>query len=222
MSTESLPRATWAEKFMTSEEIQAVSAAVEKAEALTSGEIVPMIVRRSSTTAHVPWMITLVLLLIFLVFEIPDAQFLGRTHSHWLLLVLAGVSFLLSYPLSRLLWIQRLLVPQSDQIFQVEARALLEFYQSKTNQTKDHTGVLIFISLMERKAVILADEGIAQKLPAETWGEICQNLVKSIGHGRPSDGLIQSIQRSGELLARHFAPKSNTENELSNQLILKE
>ena len=140
----------------------------------------------------------------------------------WILFAVAAASYLLSIPLAKTVWMQRLFVPITDQAFQVEARALLEFYQSKTNQTKEHTGVLLFLSLMERKAVILADEGIAKKLPPETWSKICQELVQGIGSGKTADVLITAIERSGELLAKHFPPTAINQHELSNQLILKE
>lgn len=213
----------WAQGFVTPQEAEEIQQAVAACEEQTCGEVVPMIVRRSSVVGHVPWVITLLLLVAVLVFEIPQTSFFSQGSSAWLGFLLSALCFLLSVPLSHWGRLQRLLTPKGDQTFQVEERALLEFYSSGIPATKGRTGVLIFISLMERKAVILADEAIAQKLHKETWSQICQDLVIAIKENRTSQGLITAIQRSGELLAHHFphGPEENI-NELSNQLILKE
>jgi putative membrane protein len=171
----------------------------------------------------VPWLVTLILLVLILVFEVPQMAFFNRWNATWLLFLISAFCLLLSFPLSRLACVQRLFVPQGDQAFQVEARALLEFYLAGVASTRGRTGILLFISLMERKAVVLADEAISKKLPRETWAEICKGMIEGIQHGQTSDGLIGAIRRSGELLAQNFpnGPEENI-NELSNQLILKE
>lgn len=213
----------WLHGFITPEDAQRVSEAVERAEALTTGEIVPIIVRRSSTIGHVPWLVTLILLVVILVFEVPQMSVFSEARASWLLLLLSIACLLLSIPLSKSTWMQRLLVPQGDQAFQVEARALLEFYSTGVTATKSRTGVLLFISLMERKAVVLADEGISHKLPRETWAHICEQMVDGIKKGQTAEGLIGAVHKGGELLAQHFphGPEENI-NEISNQLILKE
>ncbi|MEZ0393156.1 MAG: TPM domain-containing protein [Pseudobdellovibrionaceae bacterium] len=213
---------TWAESFISEEEAQKVSEAVTKIETKTSGEVVPMIVQRSSMTGHLPYMITLIFLVVLLVFEVPHMDFFVAWNATWLLFLVSALCLLVSFPISRLHWVQRLLIPKKDQSFEVEERALLEFYQSGIPGTRERTGVLIFVSLMERKAVVLADESITKKLPQETWAQICQDMVEGIKKGKTAEGLVQAIQRSGELLAQHFPHGSENDNELSNHLILKE
>ncbi len=213
----------WIHGFITPEEGERISAAVAQIETRTSGEVVPMIVRRSSAIGHVPWLLTLILLVIILVFEVPHWDFFAEMNATWLLFLLSALCFLISIPLSRWKWVQRLLVPRADQSFQVEERALIEFYASGVTGTKAKTGILIFISLMERKAVILADQAISDRLPKETWAQICQSMVELIRQDKTAEALLHAIERSGELLAEHFphGPGENI-NELSNLLILKE
>jgi putative membrane protein len=212
----------WSEQLLQSGDEDKVTQAVAKAEARTSGEIVPMIVRRSSTTGHVPLMLTLMILVALLAFEVPQHPWLARYGLTWALFFVSAFCFLISIPLSKLVLIQRLMVPQGDQIFQVEERALLEFYQTGIIDTKARTGILLFLSIMEKKAVVLADESIAKKLPPETWKQICDDMVHGIQLGKTADGLILAIEKCGQILAQHFPPTADNPNELKDHLIIKE
>lgn len=213
---------SWAKGFVTPEEAQKISETVAKVETKTAGEIVPMIVHRSSVIGHIPMLLTLAFLVTLLVFEVPHMNFFSGLSRAWLLFLISGLCFGISIPLSRLAWVQRLMVSQADQIFEVEERALLEFYQAGISSTRGQTGILIFLSLMERKAVVLADEAISKKLPQEVWSQICKDLVECIKKGKTAEGLNQAVLRSGELLAQHFPHGPQNDNELSNHLILKE
>ncbi len=212
----------WAHNFITEDQAKAVSVAVAKAEVKTSGEIVPVIVKRSSTIGHVPFLLTLVILVTLLVFEVPHLSFFVDYNLHWVMFFISLACFLISMPLSKLKIVQRLLVPQGDQAFQVEERALLEFYQTGIVNTKARTGILLFLSLMERKAVVLADESIAKQLPAETWKQICDLMVDGIKSGDTGAGLIRAIEKCGEILATHFPSNEQNPNELEDNLIIKE
>jgi len=218
----SKPWPRWAKGFVTPDEAHKISETVAKMEMKTAGEIVPIIVQRSSMIGHIPYLLTLIFLVVLLVFEVPHLEFFSELNTAWLLFLISGLCFFLSIPLARLTWVQRLLIPQSDQTFEVEERALLEFYQARIHSTRGKTGILIFLSLMERKAVVLADEAISKKLPRETWAQICLDLVEGIKMGRTVEGMNHAIQRSGELLAQHFPHGPENDNELSNHLILKE
>jgi putative membrane protein len=212
----------WSERLLQSGDAEKVSQAITKAEAATSGEIVPMIVRRSSTTGHVPFMLTLVILVSLLAFEVPQHSWFARYGLTWSLFFVSLFCFLISIPLSKIVLIQRLMVPQGDQIFQVEERALLEFYKTGIVDTKARTGILLFLSIMEKKAVVLADESIAKKLPPETWKQICDEMIHGIQLGKTADGLVTAIEKCGQILARHFPPTAENPNELKDHLIIKE
>lgn len=211
----------WARGFMSDQEALKIKEAITRVETKTQGEVVSMIVERSSMIGHIPYLLTLIFLVILLVFEVPHLEFFATWNAGWLLLLISALCYLISIPMSRWAWVQRFLIPRADQEFEVEERALLEFYQAGITSTKGRTGILIFISLMERKAVILADEAISKKLPQEIWAQLCQDLVEAIKKGKTADGMIKTIQRSGELLIQHFPAGSENHNELSNHLILK-
>jgi len=212
----------WSRSYLKPERVQLVEQAVHSAERKTSGEIVPMIVRRSSTVGHVPLLLMSILVALFMVVDGPGWQYawLGE-HWAWYLLD-AVVLLLVSTSLSRLEFVQRLLTTNADQADQVEMRSELEFFESSVNVTDDATGVLLFVSLMERRAVVLADKGIDARVPTETWDEVCQLMIDGIRKGHVGLGLIAAIERCGEILATEFPLQADDENELRNNLIIKE
>lgn len=212
----------WAVKFISESDKARISKAVEQAEAKTTGEIVTMLVRRSSVAGHVPLSLTLFLFVIILVFEIPSHSVFVSMDLTWLLLPIAILIFLLAHLLARFDFFDRIFIPLSDQVRQVENRALLEFYRAGIQSTIGHTGILIFISLFERRVVVLADEGISSRLPGDTWQNICKNLTKKIKAQKTAEGLIEAIQESGQILAKHFPDRGSGKNELPNQLVIKD
>ena len=212
----------WVHGFLKPEDLAKISEAVRKAEIKTTGEIVPMIVERSSVVGHVSLMMTLVFLVMLLVLEVPQLDIFEEFNAYWVLLFVAIAGFGLSQVLSKLTWVQRIFVPVKDQAIQVEERAMLEFYQQKMGHTAEKTGIFLFISLMERRAVVLADEAIARRLPKESWQFICATLVEGIKSEQTCEALVSAIHKSGELLAQHFPARAENKDELSNQLILKQ
>ncbi len=213
-----IPR--WAMKRLDAASVQRIEEAIHQAELETSGEIVPMIVARSSTVGHVfP-----LLLAIFGVFYFAfDVSALGRDGPyHWLIAVGSSVFVLLAAGiLSQFAWVQRLLTGADDQMRQVEMRAEVEFFEAGLNRTRGGTGILLFLSMMEHKAVVLADEAIAAKLPPETWGEAVASIVAAARRGSLADGLVRAIDRCGALLSGHFPATSDNPNEIRNHLIVK-
>lgn len=207
--------------YLSPQDIREISEAVQKAEAKTSGEIVPVIVRRSSSVGHVPMILTLILLLLTVACEFPWKDKLFATPWLWLWPVLGVVYYFLSQFLAQSFTLQRLLTVNSDEIFQVERRAQLEFFLNRVNRTKAGTGILIFISVMERRAVILADEGIHGKIPPEVWVKLVDQLTEKLRRGEWKAAFLESIEACGDLLSTHFPASQHDTNELSNQLVIK-
>lgn len=119
-------------------------------------------------------------------------------------------------------FIARAVLPLSFHIKLVELRAELEFYRHYQNQTQNRTAILLFISLLERRAVVLADKAIAEKLPAETWSEVVHLMTSELKHKDLSTGFIRAIQKCSEILSHHFPNQKHNPNELCNQLVIKE
>ncbi len=150
----------WIDKFLNSQDQTRVEKAVQEAEKLTSGEIVTMIVRRSTGIGHVApilfWLLLLTVSLsdfVFLKYEAAVNEMLfylfGESVSFDIFLILFTallilVTGVLSLYLARFDRVQRLFTAEADLEFQAQERAQLEFYWSKTNQTRERTGILIF------------------------------------------------------------------------------
>ncbi len=213
----------WASVYLDEKGFLAVESAVQQAEAKTSGELVPVIVRRSSTIGHVPIILILFFSLLFFVLEGPYWQHEWFDLPLWMfvvgdLLILAGLVRLLA-PLP---FVERLLTSKYDQMSQVEQRAINEFYNHNIRDTKGATGILIFVSLMEHQAVVLGDHAIAEKLSTEDWQGVVDRLIRGIKEKDMADGFCQAIAMSGELLKTHFPIQNDDINELQNGLIIKD
>ena len=111
-------------------------------------------------------------------------------------------------------------VPRALKRARAHARAVEQFLAHGLHTTEARTGVLIFVSLAERYAEIIADAGIAAKVEQKVWDETIGRLIDEIRAGRLADGLVQAIARAGAVLAAHFPPRPGDVNELPNDLIL--
>ncbi len=112
------------------------------------------------------------------------------------------------------------LVPKSIKHARVRRSALAQFLAQNIHTTKGRTGVLIYVSLAERIAEVVADQGIYQKVGPRCWDEIVAGLVEELERGRARAGFVAAIRASGELLAAHFPPRRANPNELPDRLIV--
>ncbi len=220
--TQNGPIQDWARQALGDDGTERIETAIADAESRTSGEIVPILVRRSSTVGHVPLAcFTLLLLCVFLSDLPAHLAELGGPYGVWLgaCWLLAGG---LAMSLSRLDAVQRLLTPRIDQVRQVDLRAQIEFYELEMSQTQDRTGILLLVSLMEHRAVVLADHSIAEKLAAKIWQELVDVMIQGVKRGDLAAGMTQAIGRCGELLSPHFPIADDDINELRDHLVVKE
>lgn len=216
----------WAKHILDLEGAKKITEAVKTVEASTIGEIVPMIVRRSSTIGHVFYSIVLAFFSLFLFLElIFYNQILSLTYSYYWLTAGYIIVFPIAYLFSQFMWVQRFFVSEKDEYIQVMARAELEFYRQKINGANKRSGILLFVSLMEHKAVVLADVSISQKLPNETWDKVVQTLVLGIKNNDAVSGFEKAISECGAILKEKLPMSANAvkkSNELSDLLIIKE
>lgn len=217
---ESLPK--WARGVLKNHDPERVSKAVHKAEARCAGEFVVCVARRSSSVAQSGTVAALVLFAIFLM----ASSLWGKTGDYgsplmvWLLA--AGLAALLGHFVGQHPFIQRLLSFPHERSLFVHRRAELEFHQNHLEKTSGATGVLIFISLMERQAVLLADKSIASKLPEEAWEPVLKKILLGVKQGDLGAGLVAALDASAALVASHFPRKVNEKNQLSDRLLIKE
>ena len=98
-------------------------------------------------------------------------------------------------------------------------RAIQYFKVGAERRTEARVGILLYLSLDERIAEIVADEAIHKAVPAERWGEAMTALVDEVRAGRPAEGMAAAVTRIGAILSENF-PKTETDrNELPDRLI---
>jgi putative membrane protein len=211
-----------------------VSEAVAEAESATSGEIVTVLAEASDgyTDVALLWAAgaAFTAMSVFAAFPQPfldrwDAWFAGWGHE-WtsgelasMVIALGLVKFLGVLLVQQWPPLKWLLVPGPVKAARVRAQAVRQFKVGAERRTTGRTGVLIYLSMRERRAEIVADESIAQIVPAEVWGEAMGDMLAHIGRGRIAEGLAVGIRDVGFILAEDFPRGSEDVNELPDRLI---
>jgi len=212
----------WLKSRLTEENLADIRATVMRAEANTSGEIVPMVVRSSSSFGHVSVILFLGALVFFWSFATQTASAVP-TIPFWILELSSIVlSFLVAWAAKDSSFVRYWLTSPHDQALAVMHRAQLEFYQSNIKASHRHTGVLIFVSLLERRAVILADEAVSVIVPDEEWENAIDLLLKETRQGKLAAGICDAIALVGQRLSKSLPMHIGDRDELSNDLVMKD
>jgi len=196
----------------TKEQHEAVSAAIREAEQKSSGQIVCVLARASSAYAHIPLLWASMLALIT---PWPLIDFTPWSVQRIFLAQL--VVFLVAAVVFSWLRLRLLLVPRAVQRSRAHHAAIEQFVIRRVAHTKNRCGILIFVSLAEHYARIIADEGIAQKVPNAEWQTAVDALVTHMRGGDIAAGFTAAIERCSAVLAAH-APPDGSPNELPDRL----
>ncbi|MBU2491833.1 MAG: TPM domain-containing protein [Bacteroidetes bacterium] len=94
-----------------------------------------------------------------------------------------------------------------------------EFHNLKMDETRDKTGILLYLILQERQFYILADSGINEKVKQETWDKIRDEMQNEFREGHFANGMLLGIEKVGKILLDHFPIKEDDTNELSNKVV---
>ena len=212
-----------ARTFFSGQEQQKITGTVQRVERLTSGEIVPMVASASSSYADIVLIAALVLALPFalLIAFAFSAFFWWQGEVLWLFLL----SFSGCFCLARMLVLHwpaliRLFLAGPRTEREVEQAAFTQFFAQGLHATRAATGVLIYLSVLERKVWILGDRGINRVVKPESWQQLVDQLTTGIKAGRQAEALCQVIEAVGSLLQEHVPPQTDDRNELANLLIL--
>ena len=212
----------------------AVSTAVAAAEQQSAGEIVTIIAGESNSFHDVALLWSALVAFLALAalafapgFYLPLVdRVLGRWASEWtaahvleLALTVATAKFLAMWLLQ--LWrpLRMALVPAALKHARVRDRAVRYFKVGAERRTHGRTGILIYLSLAEHRAEIVADAAIAAKVSPAVWGDAMAVLIAEIRAGRPGAGMVAAVERVGAVLAEHFPRATDDRNELPDRLI---
>jgi len=201
--------------LFSSEEEKRISDAITAAEKKTCGEIVAVVARDAESYLYVPF---LAASLIALLVPWPLIYFTWQS-VQWIyllqLIVFAAVVALFM-DTRRRLW----LVPSSIKRMHAHRRAMEQFMTQNLQTTPGRTGVLIFVSLAERYAEIVAERQIHKVVPEGTWQKIVDQMTAELSAGKTTEAFVGAINACGQHLAQHFPPGTSDRNELPNHLIV--
>lgn len=220
--------------YLSVDDHKRVSDAVAAAEARTAGEIVTVVADRSDGYSDVAFAWSVLVAFTALTLFAVSPQILldrlealaGGWNHEWTDRQLLGIATALAIVTFLGAWLvqlwQRLkfgLVPPPVKTARALARAIDVFKVGAERRTHGRTGILIYLSMREHRAEIVADEAIASKVEPETWGDAMAAMLAHIREDRLADGMIAAVERVGAVLAEHFPRTENDTNELPDRLI---
>jgi putative membrane protein len=216
------------------EDHRLVTEAVARAERLSDGEIVTIVAERSDAYHDVAlhWSV-LAMLLVPAAFAAAPQSFVDDVSAillGWnaeltrpLLMLFLVIKLAIVFLIVRLLLAYRplrmALTPSGTKNRRVGRRALELFRVAAEKKTHGRTGILLYLSLMERRAEIVADEAIHSKVEPEVWGEAMVALIDGVKAGRPGQGMARAVELMGEVLATALPKTLADPNELPDRLI---
>ena len=211
-----------------------VTAAVAAAETHTAGEIVTVVADRSDGYSDVAlaWSAIVAFTALVVLALFPDfyLALVDRVLDHWqhewaprevfvLAIIVAIAKFIGMWLIQ--LWqpLKFWLVLPPIKSARTLARAVSLFKVGAERRTHGRTGILIYLSMREHRAQIIADEAIASKVSPETWGDAMAAMLAHIKDGRCADGMVAAIEKVGAVLAEHFPRAGDDVNELPDRVI---
>jgi putative membrane protein len=195
-----------------------VREAIARAERKTVGEILPVVVERSDPHPGAHWMAALCCVLIGSALSVAWIPWNRPALVLLVQLAMGAAGFGLAALLPDF---KRLFIFEGRATAVAEEQAFQEFYAHGLHRTEAATGVLIFVSLLERRVVVLADEGINNKVEDTFWIETDTAILQGIRKGSLRDGLVAGIDLAGEKLADLFPWTEGDRNEIPDRLIIR-
>lgn len=216
-----------------------IARAIADAETRTSGEIFCIVTQDVSTYPQVPlaWGAVLAFLLpLALLFAGVDPAALLPFGGEWraahtTAAAIAARTSLYAYVACQILVfvvvmllgqiraVRRMMTPRWLKRERVHKAALEQFLAKGLHVTAERTGVLIFVSLGDHHAEIVADEAIYSKVTPDLWGDAVAALIDGVRSGRAANGFVRAVEQCGAVLAEHFPPRPHNPNELPDRVV---
>jgi putative membrane protein len=213
-------------KQFSEQDLLRIKAAVKEAEDKISGEVVPVIVERSGFYTIANYKASVIAASIAFVCMIILDRYIITDATHTLfydpvfifvVVVFAGiVGALLPNFMDSL---KRMLISQEQLDQSTRLRAENAFLEEEVFNTRQRTGIMIFISFFEHEVIVMADKGISKVVEQQEWDNIVAGLIAQIRDGKIVEGLEAAIKRCGGiLLEKGFAKTHDDTNELGDDL----
>ena len=218
---------------LSNQDLEKIKDAVKNAESKTAGEIAAAFIKESDSYAVYELMFAVICGFIYFFVMMFFAGGIEETiknmtwdyHPNYLLIFYGLSTFLvifIFYLLANINFIDRLIIPKSVMRRKVNERSVRHFMEAGVYDTKDRTGILIFISQLERRVELPADSGISEQIPQEKWNSIVNHIIDGVKSGNWVKHLNESIAECGKLLAEYYPIQPNDVNELKDGIVILE
>lgn len=197
-----------------------IAVAIRAAEANTSGEIYAVLARTSDDYFFAAGFVATCGILI--------ASVIMAFLAHWywfdISLPMFGLAILAAFATAMaLLWfvptVRMLLVPRRIRYKRAHLNALQQFLARNVHITEHRTGILLFVSMAEHYAEVIADAGIHARVEQDEWNSIVATLTHHASRSEVAEGFVLAIGQAGDLLEKHFPAGAQNINELDDHLI---
>lgn len=212
------------------EDRRRIGEAVAAAENRTSVEIIPVVASSSGRYDRAEDIVGLWLGLVLAAVAWHFYPIPVETTGSWsespavlqllVMLLAVVVGFLVgAFVASKVGFLRRLFTPRREMSAEVEARARTVFFDNRVHHTQGATGLLLYISLLERLATVLPDEKVEEAIGADAVSSLCDQLTTALRDGDPTAALCATIESAGEKLAEPLPRADDDRNELPDALV---
>jgi putative membrane protein len=204
------------------QDLARIKASVFEAESKISGEIVPVFVESSGRYIIANYrggLIAAISTFLTIIFLDRYAPGIGIYDPLTILVIFLAGGIAGGLAAHYVVPIKRLLVNQQHRDSSTRVRAERAFLEQEVFNTRERTGILIFISFFEREVIVMADKGISKVVDQKEWDSLVRLIIDGIRHDKLVDGLVAAIKRSGDiLLEKGFLRAEDDINELGDDL----
>jgi putative membrane protein len=216
----------WASSYISEQEIKQIELKISEIEMKTTGEIVVLIVKRSSFIKYIGpalFFILMMFSLFTLNWYIHDLWF-SRIENYFFYFLDLILMIFLTTVLVRIPLIQRTFLHPLDMENAFQRRAVSEYFEANLYKTHYNTAVLIMVSLLERKAIILASYELNKAVDDKLWNDCIAKIIEGAKQKSLGQGFLGALEKISPILEIKF-PLSldpGNPNEISNSVIIKE
>ncbi len=206
------------------EDLERIKKAVRDAESKISGEIVPVFVEKSGFYTIATYRAALAgaaaVFLLIIIFDryLPSLAVYDPMFIFTFVLLGGFIGALKAHFIG---FVKRLMLSQAHQDQATRQRAETAFLEEEVFNTRQRTGILIFVSFFEHEVIVMADKGISKVVDQKEWNAVVKIIIEHIKKGKITDGIVSAIGRCGDiLLEKGFVITPDDINELGDELRL--
>jgi putative membrane protein len=206
------------------EDLERIKKAVRDAESKISGEIVPVFVEKSGFYTIATYRAALAgaaaVFLLIIIFDryLPSLAVYDPVFIFTFVMLGGFIGAIKAHFIG---FVKRLMLSQAHLDQATRQRAETAFLEEEVFNTRQRTGILIFVSFFEHEVIVMADKGISKVVDQKEWDALVKIIIEHIKKGKITEGIISAIGRCGDiLLEKGFVITPDDINELGDELRL--